>query len=340
MSSGGACGAHCAYRSASHATTRAALEKHYAIDAAQLPAAARGALVRLELDAETRAFLDSCGAHGCADALAACLRPLLAVTDVNGLLCRGGMFVLSRAAAGALLAAPLRAAAARRARGGGGAALLDVGAGDGDVTARLAPLFCRVEATEVSWPMVARLTARGFRARRTGSLAALPAGAYDVVSLLNLLDRADAPLALLCDAARLVRPGGRVLVALVLPFGEFVEDGARRRAPRAPLEGMRGARCGDGASFEASLAAFVERVLPRAGLAVEALARAPYLCRGDARRPFYVLSDAILVLRRADEAAAGGGGEGESGPPREPPLAEDCDALLSVPSAATISFRA
>jgi SAM-dependent methyltransferase len=238
-------------------------------------------------------------------------RPFLSVTDVNGLLCRGQMFVLSTAAASTLLGAALASAPRRPTR------LLDVGAGDGGVTARLAPLFGAVSATEVSVPMALRLRLRGFAATRTASIAAgaLSArdGSFDVVALMNLLDRCDDPLGVLRDAARLAARGtGRVLVALVLPFNEFVEDGARRRAPRAPLP-MDGARCGDGANFEASLAAFVARVLPRAGLALESLARAPYLCRGDARRPFYVLSDAVMVLRHVDAAEGGGGGAGGAG---------------------------
>ena len=69
-----------------------------------------------------------------------------------------------------------------------------------------------------------------------------------------------------------------------------------RRAPRGALP-LKGARCGDGVSFEASLSALVTRVFWPLGLHVEALSRVPYLCRGDSRRPYYVLSDAILVLR-------------------------------------------
>jgi len=128
-------------------------------------------------------------------------------------------------------------------------------------------------------------------------------GAFDVVALMNLLDRCDHPSEMLRDAARLARPGtGRILIALVLPFSEFVEEGTARRGVRAPLP-MGGARCGDGATLEASLAAFVERVVHPLGLEVERLARLPYLCRGDARQPYYVLSDAILVLRHAGAAA-------------------------------------
>jgi hypothetical protein len=77
-----------------------------------------------------------------------------------------------------------------------------------------------------------------------------------------------------------------------------VEDGTRKRAVNGPLP-MRGARCGDGASFEASLSALLTRVITPLGFDVERIARVPYLCRGDMSRPYYVLSDAVLVLKPA-----------------------------------------
>lgn len=69
------------------------------------------------------------------------------------LLRRGSMFVLSAQQFRRLFRLPddYRAEA-----------LLDLGAGDGATTALLAPMFSRVHATEVSWPMKRILTARGF----------------------------------------------------------------------------------------------------------------------------------------------------------------------------------
>jgi hypothetical protein len=112
-----------------------------------------------------------------------------------------------------------------------------------------------------------------------------------------------------------VRPrSGRILLAVVLPFSEFVEDGTKRRRVNGPLS-MRGARCGDGASFEASLAALVTRNLEPLGLVVERASKVPYLCQGDHNKSYYALADAILLCRVAEgfEAALGGGGEGGGG---------------------------
>lgn len=48
---------------------------------------------------------------------------------------------------------------------------------------------------------------------------------FDVITCLNLLDRCDRPLSLLRDLKASLRPGGRVVVALVLPFNPYVEIG-------------------------------------------------------------------------------------------------------------------
>lgn len=328
-----ACGPQCAYRGASHDVKGASLARHYVLDPAQLPASTRDCVLQLSLDDETRMFLDSCRPRWLVDAAAGVLRSCLSVTDVNGLLGRGQMFVLSGEQMEKLLGAPLAAA---RAAHGGPLRLLDVGAGDGEVTARLSKLFGGVTATEVSRVMCHRLARRGFTVRHTPRISAdvFPEdGAFDVVSCMNLLDRCDFPAEMLRDAARLARRGtGRVLLAVVLPFSEFVEEGAGRRAPRGALP-MRGARCSDGVSLEASLTALVERVLIPLGLEVERLSRVPYLCRGDSVQPFYVLSDALLVLKHAEGGGGGGDGGGvwdgcgalgKSGAR----ALEDCDALL------------
>ena len=305
MSGGGGCGAHCAYRTASHCTAKAALAPHYRLNLAQLPSYLHSRVVTLTHDSETEAFLSTCQPRWLLDSLGDFLRCCLSLTDVNGLLGRGQMFVLSRAHARALLGESL--AAAQAAQGGAPVRLLDVGAGDGEVTARLASLAGSVHATEVSTFMARRLRSRGYTVCQGPSISkeVLPQdGAFDLVCMMNLLDRCDHPLDMLRDAARLARPGtGRILIALVLPYGEFVEEGTVRRGVRGPLP-MGGARCRDGATLETSLAAFVERVLLPLGLEVDKLSRLPYLCRGDSKQPFFVLSDAILVLRHA------GAGEG------------------------------
>lgn len=289
---------NCAYKTASHCTSMAALARHYHLNPLHLPKYLHPMVRPLHADEETGLFLSSCKPRWMVDTAADFLRSCFSVTDVNGLLGRGQMFVLSKAQVRDLLGEAMEAA--RASHPGQPVRLLDVGAGDGEVTTRLASVVDSVTATEVSWAMARRLRSRGYTVSQ-GPLITRECfpqdGEFDVVTLMNLLDRCDHPMGMVRDAARLMRRGtGRLLIALVLPFSEFVEEGSKRRAVRAPLP-MGGARCGDGATLEVSLSTFIQRVVYPLGLEVERLARVPYLCRGDTRQPFYVLSDALLVLR-------------------------------------------
>ena len=51
-------------------------------------------------------------------------------------------------------------------------------------------------------------------------------------------------------------------------------------------------------SWQPCVANLATRVLEPLGVEVEAISRVPYLCRGDAERPLYVLDDALFVCRK------------------------------------------
>lgn len=274
----------------------------YTMRAAVLHPAVAAAYVPLQRDAAATDFLLACGgrsstARYAQSVAASALRTSLSLTDANGIVGRGGMHCLSTAQALQLLRP---GQAAPEARG----TLLDVGAGNGSVTAHLAPLFDRVFATEVSQPMLRRLRAAGFAALDTGDVslealqaaalsagvATLPAAGFDCVSLLNVLDRCDAPTSLLLKLRRLLAPDARLLLAVVLPFRPFVELGTQRRPPRESL-GLS-----PSASFEDSVNALWTRVLQPLGFRLHAVSRVPYVSDGDEKCPTYVLDDAVFVL--------------------------------------------
>ncbi|EOD12192.1 hypothetical protein EMIHUDRAFT_196571 [Emiliania huxleyi CCMP1516] len=153
-----------------------------------------------------------------------------------------------------------------------GGRALDVGAGCGSITERIAPLFEAIHATEVSEWLAWRLRARGIPTAvahdpadaHALASAGLPTCGYDAVFALNVLDRVPDVDAFLAALSSLLAPGGRLVEA----------------------------------AGEACIA------LERSGLRVLRLVRAPYLSQGlsllgTANRPF-VLDDAVFVCKRAE----------------------------------------
>jgi SAM-dependent methyltransferase len=172
-----------------------------------------------------------------------------------------------------------------------------VGAGRGDATSELAPLFSQVTVTETSKPMARRLRKLGFECIE-GDICDRSdlVRQFDVVSLLNVLDRCDRPMSLLAKARQALKPGGLMLIALVLPYKPFVYD---RGQPRAPMERL----AITSHRFEIAAAEFVTMCLLPLGIEVLTVSRCPYLSGGDAQAPLYELDDLVLVCRPRGEVA-------------------------------------
>ena len=177
-----------------------------------------------------------------------------------------------------------------------GGRLLDVGAGSGDVTAMLAEAFDEIETTEVSRGMARRLARRGFRCHAVDLTdQALEAPPFDAVSLLNVLDRCQRPRSLLERCIALLKPGGRLIVALALPYQPFYFAGP---TTPDPLERLACSPTGGEGAWEDQARRFLERELLKLGLSLECFARAPYLSAGDSSRPLYELDDVVAVLSK------------------------------------------
>ncbi|KAJ0406411.1 hypothetical protein P43SY_007019 [Pythium insidiosum] len=265
----------------------------YGVNQSRLDPALQRAFVQLDCDDETQAFLETCNGGGILEAVASTfLGMFYSLTDANGILGRGQMFVLSREQIKHLLQKEQRV----------GGTLLDIGAGDGNVTQSIASIVDNVRTTEVSAPMVANLNKRGFNCVETSELThphVTEGKPYTVISLMNVLDRADTPMTMLSQIRELLDPEqGLFLLAVVLPFHAFVEVGTKRVPPSEVLP-MQGGLCVERASFEASASVLYRNVLQPAGFELVSFSRVPYLCRGDMQQAYYVLSDAIFVLRVA-----------------------------------------
>lgn len=244
--------------------------------------------VESALDDETEAFLESCNQK--ADAVFSQIGHLLfkgifgyifSVTTVNGILDRGSMFVFSKAQFQRLMGVTDPWKVSR---------LLDLGAGDGKVTSVIEQHFDEVYATEQSPSMRWRLGSRGFKLLDENEWMKVDFK-FDIITCLNLLDRCEKPLTMLRDIKHTLQPTtGRLLVAVVLPFRQCVESGTKMTRPKESIRLS-------GSSWEEQVHSLVKDVFEPSGFTVELFTRVPYLCEGDLFRDFYVLDDALFVLK-------------------------------------------
>jgi len=108
----------------------------------------------------------------------------------------------------------------------------DLGCGTGQVSASLAPYVSRVVAVDASAPMLgaARKRLEPFRnvEIRRGELEALPLddGSLDAAVLSLALHLAPEPARVLAEAARVLRPGGKLLMVDMMPHErtDFIES--------------------------------------------------------------------------------------------------------------------
>jgi SAM-dependent methyltransferase len=265
------------------------LSLRYGADARALgPLAA--SFTRLDADPSTRTWIDDCFTRpvGAVQLAArARARNVMSDYDANGLVGTHDMRVLGTDQWRQLLdVATLTRLSSGR--------LLDVGAGDGNVTAELAPLVREVVATETSSGMAKRLRKRGWVTHEVDLVErGLPedAGRFDAIALLNVLDRTSRPLTLLERLRARAMPDARLLCAVPFPLRPHVHVGASTVDPDELLP-----RVPPGEHvWERQARAFAELLFVPLGWRVLRLARAPYLCRGPAKQPVLTLDDAIFV---------------------------------------------
>lgn len=259
----------------------------YGIRRDLLPAELRDAVIPFREDAELREFVRSCreSPHSLEEiARERELASRVPAFEAHGRLGMFPMHLLSRAQWGALV--PLRL------RGG---ALLDIGAGQGFVTEKARRLFSRIVATEVAPSLVERLRERGFEAYEADLAteeAPFPDEGFEVVSVLNVIDRCDRPYDLIARAAEHLRPGGLLILADPLPFSQQVRGIG---LPGTPAQALPRA---EGGSWEEHLSRFIEDALLPLGLRIRRVSRLPYLSKNSAERPIVAHDDFLVVCER------------------------------------------
>lgn len=173
-----------------------------------------------------------------------------------------------------------------------GGRLLDIGAGQGFVTQYARPLFSTIAAVEVAPSLVRRLAARGFEAHQadiTEQPDLFPPESFEVVSLLNVLDRCERPHTLLRHALQFLKPGGVLITADPLPLEQRV-----RGDVRAPKERL-GAHAG---TWEECLSDFYTNTLVPNSLTPIAVSRLPYVYKSVDGAGFEALDDFVIACRK------------------------------------------
>ncbi|XP_030372895.1 methyltransferase-like protein 9 [Scaptodrosophila lebanonensis] len=216
-------------------------------------------------------------------------------TDINGFLKRGSMFILSEEQFYKLLHAGGFPAGSESDT----VTLLDIGAGDGQISIRIANTVAKLSnaciqvfATEASWTMRDRLKKLNFNV--INEIRGLQN--VELILCLNVLDRCFDPFQLLEDIHNTLAPRGRAVVALVLPYMHYVETNTSH-LPLRPLLESNNRNNGPQVSFEEEATQFLE-LLENCGFRVESWTKAPYLCEGDLHQSFYWLIDLIVVLSK------------------------------------------
>jgi SAM-dependent methyltransferase len=269
---------------ASPSSSPSILDLYYDVDVAALSPRLRDRFVKLSRDAATDAFLAQArsGRHSWwRTQLHRILRQFMSDFDVNGLLNMYPLFVASTEH-WHLLLGPQRVAR-----------LLDVGSGSGNVTRTLLPLADHVVTTELSRNMAERLRRSGLECHEIDLAERdLPGPPFDLVTCLNVLDRTSQPRQLLRRMHQHLEPGGRLLLALALPYNPFFFRG---NTTPEPLERLACAETG----WEEAVNSLVERELEPLGFSVLSVSRTPYLSFGDSDSGLYELDDALLLCQKS-----------------------------------------
>jgi len=172
---------------------------------------------------------------------------------------------------------------------------LDVGAGSGDVTKEITKFYNRTVCTEVNNQMagVLRKHYEVVLTDSPGNCSQITClrGQLDLITCFNVLDRCSKPISLTRELYSLCHAGTTVIVSFVIPFKPWVENNKTHK----PEENLILSKIS--CSWEEQVSELAEVLFEENGFDVEAISRVPYFCDGDLVKPWYVLDDAIFVLK-------------------------------------------
>ncbi|PAV75572.1 hypothetical protein WR25_08599 [Diploscapter pachys] len=244
------------------------------------------------LDQDTQNFLDY--SNGRADSfmlqyfrnvMTAILSIFLSKTSINGFLGFGNMFLFSEGQIRELLNLPVEWTHK-------GKRVLDLGAGNGMITKNLGEIYEHIYATEMSTTMQYRLKLQGFTLLDAQKWSSENIK-FDLICALNLLDRHFDPKLLLGQIhSTALKSNCPVLMAVVLPVKQYVEFHPTKSSnnPDQKINVY-------GRTFEQHANTLVQNEFIPAGFELIRWTKLPYLCEGDMKENFYLLYDALFLLK-------------------------------------------
>lgn len=214
------------------------------------------------------------------------LSSIYSKTDINGMTGFGNMFLFSEQQFTNFLAIDRQTWRANN------KSVLDLGAGNGDITEHMRSLFNDVYATELSPKMRNRLASKGYKVLDALEWAKTDVK-FDLITAFNLLDRHYSPGKLLEDLWTVAhRSNCNVVVSLVLPVNHYVEFNPNGKSTR-PDKFLNV----QGRTYAEHVHHMIFNVFKPANFEVIRWTRLPYLCEGDMNNAAYYLPDAVFLLK-------------------------------------------
>jgi len=184
--------------------------------------------------------------------------------------------------------------------------VLDVGAGDGSMAeSLLKPKSETIHTTETATRMIPKIESRGLKCFQIDlakeDFAASMHNEYDLMMLLNVIDRTDKPISLLKRMVGRLSRDGYFVIASPLPLRPICYDGATARHPSENFEFPKNIiknefkdEWEDGASW------FISNILPSFGLKPICFSRVPYVSGGDVSTKLYTHDDIVVICSKKD----------------------------------------
>lgn len=130
---------------------------------------------------------------------------------------------------------------------------------------------------------------------------------FDVISCLNLLDRCEKPITFLNKMRNALKPNGRLVVALVLPYKPYVEYNSEHKPKESLFELTTSNNCSSGddssqvcqpkSRVTKQVEYLIKNVFDPIGFELVKFSKVPYLCEGNLEQAYFYMIDYVFVFK-------------------------------------------